>query len=280
MGRGVSVPAPWHVRAGALGRAIAEAGRRARSRRRKAALLDRDAARAAARLGGEGAAGAARGLPRARRGRARSVPHLRIRAGAADDAQGCSQAAAGPLSRVPGRQGQHPTLLGCRRRRAAELERRGSGRGPARGAAERGVQPAHGRRPARGVPFRRHRFEHPGRAHDRSVFRAGEKLQHRLRRRHLQRAAICARDCGAVRHAATGSRWSRPIWATCSRGWWFTSTSRSPTCRCFRPLPCRSWRERTSRLCCRAMAATSCLAATTPTRRRPWPRVSAGSATP
>ena len=66
VGRGLPVAAARHVRAGALGRPHADADRRARSRRREAALLDADAARAAAGLRSQGAAGAARGVARAR----------------------------------------------------------------------------------------------------------------------------------------------------------------------------------------------------------------------
>ena len=105
VGRGVSRAAARHVRAGALGRPHAHADRRARSRRREAALLDQTPQ--GLLLASEVKALLVRPeVDRASSIRsARSVPDLRIRHRAADDAQGRPQAAAGALSHLPRRRG-------------------------------------------------------------------------------------------------------------------------------------------------------------------------------
>ena len=100
---------------------------------------------------------------------------------------------------------------------------------------------------------------------------ADQQLQHGLRRRQLQRAAVSrARSprCSGRNHRERTV--SRRHLAGCSSGWSCISTSRSPTSRCSRRSSSRSSRASTSRWCCPATAATSCLAATTPTKRRRW----------
>ena len=76
---------------------------------------------AAAGLGSQGAAGPPGGVARARSDRARSIPDLRIRARAADDAQGRAQGAAGAFPALSRRAGDGASLLGCGRRAAARV---------------------------------------------------------------------------------------------------------------------------------------------------------------
>ncbi len=101
-----------------------DAVRRARSRRREAAVLDLDRARPAAGLGGQGAADASRGLAHARPRVARPVPDLRIRDRAAHDAPGHPRAAGRLVAALPRRRRHRAALLGSGGRRGARLERR------------------------------------------------------------------------------------------------------------------------------------------------------------
>ena len=112
VGHGHLRAAARHVRPGHLGRPQPHADRRARSRRREAALLDQHAAGPAAGLGGQGAAGRPGGAARARSRGARSVPHLRIHPRAPDDAEGRAQAASRQLPDLSRRARRRHALLG------------------------------------------------------------------------------------------------------------------------------------------------------------------------
>ena len=169
---------------------------------------------------GQGAAGAARGDARARSRGPRSVPDLRVRHRAAHDPAGHPQAARRALPPLPRRRGVDRTATGMPAAIAVRPWSDDDAAEALRAALQRApCQPDDGRRAARRVPVRRHRLEQHRRLHERGVAAAGQQLQHRLRGRHLQRAAVRARGGGALRDRSSRAHGVARSRGSCSTSW-------------------------------------------------------------